>query len=204
LRYSLNFSGSFSKKPGWIVLHVNDQGNPGKIIGYSSVSGGSNTNIVVNIDSSEATQKLFAMLHIDEGEIGIFEFPGVDAPERHEEGGIVIVPLNIETGIDQVEEILPEPLPSINEFTIEADDSGLYPSSIEINKGDRVKITFVVRSQGTYSGGLDFRSDIWGDTGKVKPGESTTVEFTADETFQFKSYWPASNKLKATGTVEVI
>ena len=30
-----------------------------------------------------------------------------------------------------------------------------------------------------------------------------TVEFVAEETFQFKSYWPASNKLKATGTVTV-
>lgn len=195
-------SGVVSDSPGWIVIHADDKGKPGQILGYSPVSKGSNNNIVVNIDSSAATQRLFAMLHVDEGIIGSFEFPGVDAPERHEDDTIVLVSFNVET--TQTEEIPPEPLISIKEFTIEADDSGLYPSAIEVNKGDTVKITFEVRSQGTYFGGLDFRSGVWGNTGKVSKGESTTVEFIAEETFQFKSYWPASSKLKATGTVTVI
>ncbi len=90
-------------------------------------------------------------------------------------------------------------------FTIEADDSGFYPSgTITVSKGDRVKITFVVRTSGTYYGGLDFRSSVWGDTGTVKPGESTTVEFTADKTFTFTSYWPVSNVKKADGQVVVV
>ena len=191
-----------SSGPGWIVIHADDEGKPGQILGYSSVGKGSNNNVVVDIDSSAATQRLFAMLHTDKGIIGNFEFPGVDAPERHEDDTIVVVAFNM--GTAQTEEIPEEPLVSIKEFTIEADDSGLYPSSIEVNKGDTVKITFEVRSQGTYFGGLDFRSDVWGDTGKVSKGESTIVEFIAEETFQFKSYWPASNRLKATGTVTVI
>ena len=116
----------------------------------------------------------------------------------------VVIPQENQEETGQTEEIPPEPLISIKEFTIEADDSGLYPPVIEVNKGDTVKITFKVRSQGTYFGGLDFRSGVWGDTGKVSKGESTTVEFIAEETFQFKSYWPASNKLKAIGTVTVI
>ncbi len=95
------------------------------------------------------------------------------------------------------------PPPSTKEFTIEADDAGLYPSSVEVNKGDTVKITFKVRSKGTYYGGLDFRSSVWGDTGKVPPGGTKTLEFTATQSFQYKSYWPASNVLKATGTVTV-
>jgi len=197
-------SGVVSDAPGWIVIHADNGGKPGQILGYSPVSKGSNNNIVVNIDSSAATQRLFAMLHVDEGIIGSFEFPGVDAPERHEDDTIVLVSFNVEIETGQTEEIPAEPLISIMEFTIEADDSGLYPPAIEVNKGDTVKITFEVRSQGTYFGGLDFRSDAWGDTGKVSKGESTTVEFIAEETFQFKSYWPASNKLKATGTVTVI
>ena len=191
-----------SSGPGWIVIHADDEGKPGQILGYSSVSKGYNNNVVVDIDSSAVTQRLFAMLHTDKGIMGSFEFPGVDIPERHEDDTIVLVAFNIET--TQTEEIPEEPLVSIKEFIIEGDDSGLYPSSIEVNKGDTVKITFEVRSQGTYFGGLDFRSDVWGDTGKVSKGESTTVEFVAEETFQFKSYWPASNRLKATGTVTVI
>ncbi len=116
----------------------------------------------------------------------------------------LVIPQENQEEMSQTEEIPPEPLVSIKEFTVEADDSGLYPSAIEVNKGDTVKITFEVRSQGTYFGGLDFRSGVWGNTGKVSKGESTTVEFIAEETFQFKSYWPASSKLKATGIVTVI
>lgn len=88
-------------------------------------------------------------------------------------------------------------------FVIEGDDRGLYPDSISVKKGASVTITFQVRSQEVYFGGLDFRSDVWGTTGKIKPGQSGTVEFTADQSFEFKSYWPASNKLKATGQVIV-
>jgi len=94
------------------------------------------------------------------------------------------------------------------EFTIEADDKGFYINGekiteINVNKGKDVKIKFDVRQVGVYYGGLDFRSKIWDDTGKVLPGASTTVEFTAAETFEVKSYWPASNRLKAVMNVIV-
>lgn len=109
------------------------------------------------------------------------------------------------TTIEEVVEEQPmeETLLIVEEFTIEADDVGLYPSPIEVTKGNTVKITFVVRAQGTYFGGLDFRSTVWGDTGKVSPGSSKTVEFIAAETFEYKSYWPSSNVLKAIGMVMV-
>ena len=97
-----------------------------------------------------------------------------------------------------------ETMPGLKEFTIEGNDLGLYPETITVNKGDKVKIMFKVRQDKVYYGGLDFRSDAWGDTGKILPGGSEAVEFTADETFEFKSYWPSSNKLKATGTVNVV
>jgi len=90
----------------------------------------------------------------------------------------------------------------VKEFTIEGDDLGLYPETITVNKNDKVKITFKVRNENVYYGGLDFRSEFF-DTGKVLPGSIKTVEFTAQETFSYKSYWPSSNKLKATGTINV-
>ena len=95
------------------------------------------------------------------------------------------------------------PVPEEKEFTIEADDKGLYPNSITVKKGDKVKIIFQVRSEGVYFGGLDFKSTLWGSTGKVLAGGSAVVEFTADQAAEFKSYWPASNRLKATGQVVV-
>lgn len=89
------------------------------------------------------------------------------------------------------------------EFTIEADDSGFYPSStINVNKNNTVKITFKVRSTGVYYGGLDFRSSKW-NTVSASPGGSATVQFVADSTFTFSSYWPSSGVKKADGQIIV-
>ena len=88
-------------------------------------------------------------------------------------------------------------------FKVEADDSGFYPSgTITVAKGAKVSITFIVRSSNVYSAGLDFRSTKF-RTGTVKPGGSVTVEFLADESFGFTSYWPSTDTLKSTGKVVV-
>jgi len=93
--------------------------------------------------------------------------------------------------------------PSVYEFKLEADDSGFYPySTITVPKGSQVKIHFIVRSTGVYYGGLDFRSSKF-KTDTVKPGDTATVEFTADESFTFTSYWPLSGVEKASGKVIV-
>jgi hypothetical protein len=93
--------------------------------------------------------------------------------------------------------------PQVFEFTLEADDFGFYPqSTIEVPKGAKVKITFVVRTSNVYYGGLDFRSPKF-ETRQVRPGEKATVEFVADESFTFTSYWPLSGVQKTTGRVIV-
>jgi flagellin-specific chaperone FliS len=93
--------------------------------------------------------------------------------------------------------------PQVFEFTLEADDSGFYPqSTLEVPKGAKVKITFVVRTSNVYYGGLEFRSSKF-ETRQVRPGEKATVEFVADESFTFTSYWPLSGVQKATGRVIV-
>ena len=91
----------------------------------------------------------------------------------------------------------------ITEFKIEADDRGFYPFSVvEVAKGTKVTIHFLVRTDNVYFGGLDFRSSKF-KTETVKPGGSTSVTFIADESFEFSSYWPISSVLKATGKVIV-
>ncbi|HEY4496784.1 MAG TPA: cupredoxin domain-containing protein, partial [Candidatus Paceibacterota bacterium] len=90
----------------------------------------------------------------------------------------------------------------VYEYKIEADDSGLYPASIEVPRGERVKINFIVRSENVYYGGLDFRSSKF-KTERVSPGGTISVEFVADESFEFSSYWPASDVLKKTGKVVI-
>jgi len=65
---------------GWLVIHTTRNGAPGPVIGQSPVSEGSNENVEVAIDLNLATQQLFAMLHLDEGTEGEYEFPGDDVP----------------------------------------------------------------------------------------------------------------------------
>lgn len=93
--------------------------------------------------------------------------------------------------------------PTFKEFLILADDNTLNPTEVRVNKGDIVRLIFQVNERNTYFGGLDFRSDVFGDTGQVKPGDQKTVEFRAEDSFTYSSYWPASNRLKATGKVTV-
>jgi len=91
----------------------------------------------------------------------------------------------------------------IREFKLEADDFGFYPNSvISVPRNSKIRLTFAVRTSNVYYGGLDFRSSKF-KTEAVKPGGSVTVEFAADESFEFQSYWPLSGVLKARGKVIV-
>jgi predicted lipoprotein with Yx(FWY)xxD motif len=68
---------------GWVAIHSQGaDGNPGPEIGYTAVKSGINRNVVVNIDATKATPVLFAMLHIDAGILGKYEFPGPDVPQQ--------------------------------------------------------------------------------------------------------------------------
>lgn len=69
---------------GWIVIHQSNPDGSVKVpesIGHSPVAAGDNVDIPVALDTSVATgDKLWAMVHIDEGTIGTYEFPGADKP----------------------------------------------------------------------------------------------------------------------------
>ncbi len=85
-----------SDGPGWIVIHARENGKPGPVIGHTAVSGGENTDVVVEIEVAEATETLYAMLHTDAGEVGTYEFPGDDTPVQV--GGEVVSPAFKVTG----------------------------------------------------------------------------------------------------------
>jgi hypothetical protein len=69
-----------SPGPGWLVIHNEQNGVVGWEIGYAALKSGENANVRINIDMSQATPTLFAVLHADAGEVGKFEFPGPDGP----------------------------------------------------------------------------------------------------------------------------
>jgi predicted lipoprotein with Yx(FWY)xxD motif len=69
-----------SQGPGWMVIHNQVNGNIGDPIGETAVNSGDNKNVVVNIDPTKATPVMYAMLHVDAGTVGKYEFPGPDIP----------------------------------------------------------------------------------------------------------------------------
>ncbi len=84
-------------EPGWLVIHADKDGKPGPILGKTQVQSGENLNVVVSVDTANATPRLHAMLHVDRGAMGTFEFPGgADVPVKVG-GKVVNVPFNVAT-----------------------------------------------------------------------------------------------------------
>ena len=85
---------------------------------------------------------------------------------------------------------------SVKEFTVEGKDFSFSPSTLSVNKGDKVKITF------KNSGGMhDFvLPDFNAKTDVIQSGAQATVEFTADKAGSFQYFCSVGNH-KAMGMV---
>lgn len=86
---------------GWVVIH-RDNGNNGpqvpEIIGKAQVSAGSNTDVSIMLDETVSDgEQLWAMLHVDDGQTGEYEFNGAGTPDQPVtvDGDIVMVPFAI-------------------------------------------------------------------------------------------------------------
>ena len=90
-----------SDGPGWIVIHIDNNGAPGTVIGQSAVTDGENMDVVVEIDETAATETLHAMLHADLGTEGTYEFPGADVPVQVD-GQVLSVAFDV-TGMEAQE-----------------------------------------------------------------------------------------------------
>ncbi len=87
------------------------------------------------------------------------------------------------------------PPSAVQTFSITADDSGASLQEITVPKGTIVEITFSIATSNVYYGGLDFRSSVV-NSGTILTGQSKTISFTANQSFLFTPYWPASNVAK--------
>jgi len=92
-----------SDGPGWIVIHADDNGSPGVVIGQSAVQDGENMDVEVEIDVDMATETLYAMLHIDAGVEGTYEFPGADSPATVD-GEVVVASFMVTGGLEAAAE----------------------------------------------------------------------------------------------------
>jgi hypothetical protein len=102
--------------PGWVVVHADDNGSPGPVIGYTQVDEGENTDVEVQLDPTMITETLHVMLHEDTGEEGVFDFPDADPPVEVD-GEIVMtainlqVPEDVDDVDDDVDDVDPTPTP---------------------------------------------------------------------------------------------
>ena len=93
----------------------------------------------------------------------------------------------------------------VMQFDVMIDDNSVEPGTINVTTGDTVRINFHFNDDEIYFGGLDVKSGYW-DTVKYRHGSANktrTVEFTANKTFIYTGYWPATDRAKASGKVEV-
>ncbi len=65
---------------GWAAVYAQLCDGPGALLGYASIAGGVNKRVAVAVDVARATETAYALLHVDTGEPGIYEFPGADRP----------------------------------------------------------------------------------------------------------------------------
>lgn len=59
--------------PGWLALHIDEDGEPGKMLNFVAVTAGENENFFLPINWRVATPMLHAVLYEDRGEIEHFE-----------------------------------------------------------------------------------------------------------------------------------
>jgi plastocyanin len=68
---------------GWIVAHLDEGGQPGRVLGQTAVKAGTSENVQITLSEDVPVGgALWPMLHIDAGTLGTYEFPGADVPVR--------------------------------------------------------------------------------------------------------------------------
>jgi hypothetical protein len=96
----LNFSEVLIDAPGYLVIHDDNNGSPGPVLGFISLPAGLSHNVWVTLDQgTPSTGQVFPMLHFDTDSNGIYGFAGGELDGPVVVGGNVVVgPLDISGG----------------------------------------------------------------------------------------------------------
>lgn len=70
----------FALADGWLLVHADEAGQPGVLLGFSAVVAGQNSEVMVAIPWREATPLLHVMLYQDNGRSHLLDVPGEDVP----------------------------------------------------------------------------------------------------------------------------
>jgi hypothetical protein len=80
---------------GWLVIHQDQNGTYGPLVGLAAVPAGLSTNVIVELDPALVTPNLWPMLHADTVNVGVYEFGtinGADFPIQVD-GQVVTFPI---------------------------------------------------------------------------------------------------------------
>lgn len=111
-----------------------------------------------------------------------------------------IIIVNVESDYAPKEEVQQA---GANEFAVEADDNGFYPSKLQAKIGDRIRISFRFRDSSIYFAGLDIKGPFPDVKYKVGGQQPVAAEFTMKGETRITSWWPSSGVKKADLIVEV-
>jgi hypothetical protein len=111
-----------SEGPGFLVIHSDNDGAPGPVLGVAPVTDGLNRDVFVEI-SGDITPVVFPMLHVDTGAVGTYEFgtvEGADGPVRVNDA-VLTFPISIAPSMSFVEQaVSAEGTITIDEAVIDA------------------------------------------------------------------------------------
>jgi hypothetical protein len=77
---SIDVASIYSEGPGWVVIHTDGGSGPG--IGQAAVAAGWTFNLRIPIDATKTAASMSAMLHVDDGEAGKYEFGAVEGKDN--------------------------------------------------------------------------------------------------------------------------
>lgn len=159
---------------GWLVIHADNNGQPGAVLGQSMLIPGTNPNVVVPLAAEGVTAAVWPMLHVDDGTVGTYEFDGqsgLDNPIVVDEQ-VATVSANL-TDAPTVTDAAGAPL---------GNESGIVPSLFVSNQplmGDMQNAELMVDTVlSAGAGWVDVHADAGGHPGKslgmaaVPEGES--------------------------------
>lgn len=170
---TVTIDSAYLLQSGFVVIHTaNEEGKPGPVIGYAALPAGPSAGVAVNIEADKATPKLFAMLHIDAGNAGVYEFPGDDVPVT-EGDAVVLTPFNIAEASSMDGD-------SSSTVTIDIANFAFSPNNLELQVGTTV--TWTNLDDAPHTATADDKSF---DSGRLGKNESFSYTFEEAGTFTY-------------------
>ncbi|MBC7813830.1 MAG: hypothetical protein H7175_21925 [Burkholderiales bacterium] len=170
LGHAVRINSVYSAGPGFVVIHQDGGGQPGPVAGQHAVNAGWTYNLEVEIDSALATPTMFAMLHVDDGTVGVYEFDGASGLDN---------PVSVNGSVVT---------PSFTAELLHAHDQFLA--------GDTVTIATVVTQQAgwlvIHAGDANTFGPVLGQT-QIQAGTSNNVVVSIQQDGRTPVLWPMTH-----------